>query len=199
MLSGGKTSESTPDQTGTTMVFLRWRRWRRPLSSLSPTPRLGLAGGLPGPDRGGGQGRSGAAHPLPASYGGGALPIPPVGPPPSELRRAIRRDRLGRSDLSGRRPRSPRPAPRCRPPLAATRRHLAVGRGSCLRPDWFAGARPPRPAEPPSTPADPGATFSGRSIPERPARRNARVILSSERPVRRRTGRLWSFARIDRS
>jgi hypothetical protein len=55
------------------MVFLRWRRWRRPLPSLSPTPRLGLAGGLPGPDRGGGRGRPGAAHP-PASYGGGRGP-----------------------------------------------------------------------------------------------------------------------------
>ena len=56
------------------------------------------------PDRTGVGSGAGRGGPPPTSYGGRAWPIPPAGPPPSELRRAIRRDRPGRSDLAGRRP-----------------------------------------------------------------------------------------------
>ena len=103
------------------------------------------------------------ALPKAASYYTGqlwrrALPIPPVGPPPSELRRAITSERPDRSDLAGRRPRSPDQSPRRPDRTASTRRQLAVGRRSCPRPGRLAGARPPHPADPLSTPADPGAT-----------------------------------------
>jgi hypothetical protein len=42
------------------------------------------------------------------------LPVLPAGPPPSERRRASTSERPGASDRAGRRPRSPRPVPRCR-------------------------------------------------------------------------------------
>ena len=59
--------------------------------------------------------------------------------PPVDLRRAIRRRSApALSDLAGRRPRSPRPLPRRPDRTASTRRQLAVGRGSCPRPDRLA-------------------------------------------------------------
>ena len=51
------------------MVFLRRRRWRRPLPRLSPTPDWALAGGLPGPGRSRGWGPAGAT-PMPAMTAG---------------------------------------------------------------------------------------------------------------------------------
>ncbi len=66
-----------------------------------PRARLGWWATRTGPGWGAGPAGGG---PPPTSYGGRAWPIPPAGPPPSELRRAIRRDRPGRSDLAGRRP-----------------------------------------------------------------------------------------------
>ena len=64
-----------------------------------------------------------------------ALPIPPVGPPPSELRRASTSNRPDRLDLAGRRPRSPRPVAPIVGPDRLDTPTRAVGRGSCLRPD----------------------------------------------------------------
>ena len=66
-----------------------------------PRARLGWWATRTGPGWGAGPAGGG---PPPTSYGGRAWPIPPAGPPLSELRRAIRRDRPGRSDLAGRRP-----------------------------------------------------------------------------------------------
>ena len=72
-----------------------------PVAPAPPRARLGWWATRTGPGWGAGPAGGG---PPPASYGGRAWPIPPAGPPPSELRRAIRRDRPGRSDLAGRRP-----------------------------------------------------------------------------------------------
>ena len=101
------------------------------------------------------------ALPKAASYYTGqlwrrALPLPPVGPPPSELRRAsTSRHRTVWTSLVAAPARCDQwPQGWLGPPRQPTR---AVGRRSCPRPGRLAGARPPHPADPLSTPADPGA------------------------------------------